>query len=225
MKDNDSLIFQNHVETTHSPTLVELKREEPALTASSAESDRFGDHDLPKFDIEQTYLFEEIALSMLANDIIKKSNQIFRLHYYRNEPEPSPDLPAKKDRLRMPSSIDSLELEGQIARKLAEERVYLNEELSLATLAHELEVEPHQLSRFLNIQLHTTFTALINSYRVNEAKALLINAPEDTILNIAFAAGFNSKASFNRIFKKVTGMTPSEYRLRMRGNNVRCPIT
>jgi AraC-like DNA-binding protein len=64
---------------------------------------------------------------------------------------------------------------------------------------------------------------LINSYRVNEAKALLINEPQDTILDIAYAAGFNSKASFNRIFKKVTGMTPSEYRLKMRGSSVRDP--
>ena len=200
-----------------------LERRAPALTASSIEPDRLKDNDLPQFDIEQTYLLEELALSMLANDIIKKSNQIYRLHYNLTKPEPSQGLPAKKDLLRMPSSIDSLELEGQITRKLADERVYLNEELSLSTLAHELQVEPHQLSRFLNIHLHTTFTALINSYRVNEAKALLINEPEDTILDIAFAAGFNSKASFNRIFKKVTGMTPSEYRLKMRGSNVRGP--
>jgi AraC-like DNA-binding protein len=185
--------------------------------------DRSKDHDLPEYDIEQTYILEELALSMLANDIIKKSNLIYRLHHHLSEPKPSQGLPVKKEQLRMPPSIDSFELEGQITRKLADERVYLNEELSLATLAHELEVEPHQLSRFLNIHLHTTFTALINSYRVNEAKELLINKPEDTILDIAFAAGFNSKASFNRIFKKVTGMTPSEYRLKMRGSNVRDP--
>jgi AraC-like DNA-binding protein len=185
--------------------------------------DRSKDHDTPDNDIEQTYILEELALSMLANDIIKKSNLIYRLYHHMTEPEPSPDIPAKKVQPRMPHSIDSLELEGQITRKLADERVYLNEELSLSTLAHELEVEPHQLSRFLNIHLHTTFTALINSYRVNEAKALLINESKDTILNIAFAAGFNSKASFNRIFKKVTGMTPSEYRLKMRGSSVRDP--
>jgi len=121
----------------------------------------------------------------------------------------------------MPLSIDSQALETRITNKLEGERAYLHEAISLAIFAHELDLEPHNLSRFLNMHLQTTFTQLINSYRVNAAKTLLTSHPGDTILAVAFSSGFNSKASFNRIFKRSTGMTPSEYRLKMKGGNVR----
>jgi AraC-like DNA-binding protein len=62
------------------------------------------------------------------------------------------------------------------------------------------------------LQLDTTFHNLVNSYRVNNAATRLISYPESSILDIAFASGFNSKASFNRLFKKTTGSTPKQYR-------------
>jgi AraC-like DNA-binding protein len=181
----------------------------PRVRVSSADADNEG----PILDIEETFLMEELALSMRASDIIKKSHLLNRLQYFRDEPAPPSH---KKIGQWMPSNLDSQTLRGHIVRKLEDERVFLNEDLSLASFAHELALEPHQLSRFLNILLRTTFTRLINSYRVNEAKALLIDKPGLTILDIAFSAGFNSKASFNRVFKKATGITPSAYRLKMK---------
>ena len=191
-------------------------RKEPGSPGSPAEADRQPGQDIPWLDMEQTYFLEELELSVRATDIIRRTRQLQRLFSRRNESASPPSRPSGKGVPRIPSSIAPQELEGRITSKLKDERAYLNEELSLAALAHTLSIEPHQLSRFLNLRLHTTFSALINSYRVDEAKALLTEEPGWTILDVAFAAGFNSKASFNRIFKKLTGMTPSEYRMKMR---------
>jgi AraC-like DNA-binding protein len=170
------------------------------------------------YDWEKAYLLEELELSLRATGIIKRSRELQRLKVF---PRPIEVRPSRIIRSRMPLSIDSHALEAQITNKLEGERVYLDEAISLAAFAHELNLEPHLLSRFLNIYLQTSFTRLINTYRVNAAKTLLAGHPGDTILAIAFSSGFNSKASFNRIFKKATGMTPSEYRLKMKGINTR----
>ena len=191
---------------------VQLKGHVQESVAHPTETDRTGDHNLIGMDIEETYFLEEFALSMRASDIIKKSRLLNRLHFSRHDPEQTSFALTRKCPARISSFIDSSELEGRITRRMNTDRFFLNEGLSLAMLAHDLAIEPHQLSRFLNIHLHTTFSTLINSYRLDEAKELLLREPTHTVLDIAFASGFNSKASFNRIFKRVTGMTPSEYK-------------
>ncbi len=175
---------------------------------------QFEEADLPVLESERAYFMEELALSRQATGLIRKSNLLLRMHHFMTHPEASANpAPAKKE-LQILSSIDADELKSEIFRKLGNEQVYLTGELTVASFAHELGIEPHQLSRFLNLYLNTTYTDLINSYRVHEAKALLRDKPGDSILDIAFSSGFSSKASFNRIFKKMAGMTPSEYRLR-----------
>ena len=62
--------------------------------------------------------------------------------------------------------------------------------------------------------MNKNFYDLINGYRVDEAKRLLVN-PENknyTILSVGFEAGFNSKTTFNTVFKKFTGLTPTDFR-------------
>jgi AraC-like DNA-binding protein len=170
------------------------------------------------YDWEKVCLLEEHELSLRATGIIKRSRELQRL---KVSPRPIKVRPSQKIPSHMPLCIDSHALESLITDKLEGEQVYLDEAISLAAFAHELDLEPHHLSRFLNIHLQTTFTRLINTYRVNAAKTLLTSRPGETVLAIAFSSGFNSKASFNRIFKRSTGMTPSEYRLKMKGSNVR----
>lgn len=176
---------------------------------------RFEETDLPVLDSERAYFMEVLDLSLQATSIIRKSNLLLRMHHVMTHPE-APPCPVKKE-TQVLSSIDADDLKERIFLKLNHEQVYLTEELTIAAFAHELGIEPHQLSRFINVHLNTTYTDLINSYRVHEAKALLVNNSEDSILDIAFSSGFNSKASFNRIFKKMAGMTPSEYRLSSAG--------
>ena len=97
---------------------------------------------------------------------------------------------------------------------LAERKAFIDPELKLATVADELGLPQHQVSKLINEKLGKSFTDLINEYRVEEFISR-INHPEYqsySIFGIALDVGFNSKSSFNTAFKKITGKTPSEYR-------------
>jgi len=97
------------------------------------------------------------------------------------------------------------------------EKPYLDPELTIYTLAKLLEIPSHQLSRLLNTHMNQSFFEFVNRYRVDEFRNLLLTHEyrHYSILAIALEAGFNSKASFNRIFKNMTGLTPTEYKKRI----------
>jgi AraC-like DNA-binding protein len=81
---------------------------------------------------------------------------------------------------------------------------------------------PCLLSNIINRHFACNFFEFINSYRVEEAKAMLADATlaNKSMLDIMLDVGFNSKATFNTLFKKKTGMTPSEYRKTMQSRIV-----
>lgn len=94
------------------------------------------------------------------------------------------------------------------------EKPYLDPEISLPELSKRLGVSSHFLSRVINEQLGVNFFDFVNRYRVEEVK-LRITDPKFnylSILGIAFESGFNTKSTFNRVFKKTTGLTPKEFR-------------
>jgi len=98
------------------------------------------------------------------------------------------------------------------------EKIYRNGRMSLDSLAERLGLQPHQLSAIVNSRLGRSFTELVADYRVEEVKKRLADPGEKAnILNIAYDAGFGTKASFNRIFKERTGLTPSEFRRKQAG--------
>ena len=101
---------------------------------------------------------------------------------------------------------------------LKEERIYLDEELTLLKLSKLLMLTPHQLSKILSSKKEMNFRTLINSYRIQESMHLMSIFPEKTILQIALESGFNSKSSFNSVFMKFSGMTPSDYRKTLLNN-------
>lgn len=92
---------------------------------------------------------------------------------------------------------------------------FLQNEINLQELALEMGISKHFLSQVLNERLGQNFYTFINNYRVAEAKKLLVDPSMSNynILVIAMEAGFNSKATFNSVFKKFSGMTPSSYAL------------
>ncbi len=107
---------------------------------------------------------------------------------------------------------------SQIARKLDEiirtQKLYRNPELSLTDLSRAVDISERSISDTINQELNKNFYQLINEYRVEEMKELLLDSTKDhlKILSLALDAGFNSKASFNRVFKQFTGMTPKEFK-------------
>lgn len=85
--------------------------------------------------------------------------------------------------------------------------------LSLPTAAQKLGISEAKLSKAINTGLGKSFSEWVNGYRVKQVVARLKDPRETAdVLEIAFASGFNSKASFNRWFKQLTGLTPSEVR-------------
>lgn len=105
------------------------------------------------------------------------------------------------------------ELKEMLLHYMETNKPYLKSDLKISELADSLSVQSYQLSQLINNEFSVNFYDFINKYRVEEAKKLLI---EDTrnykILAIAFEVGFNSKATFNRVFKNVTDLTPSEFK-------------
>ncbi|MBN4062113.1 MAG: hypothetical protein COA57_02825 [Flavobacteriales bacterium] len=93
------------------------------------------------------------------------------------------------------------------------EKPYLNGKLSLKEVAEYLDVSTNHLSQITNEQLGKNFFDFVNSYRVEEVKSRLSDPESEqfTLLAIAYDSGFNSKSSFNSIFKKFTSLTPSQY--------------
>ncbi len=94
------------------------------------------------------------------------------------------------------------------------DKKYLDEDLTLNTLANTISISDKKLSAFLNQYLKITFYDYVNKYRVASVKEK-IKSPEYnniTLLGIAYESGFKSKTSFNRIFKKETGLSPSQFK-------------
>lgn len=102
---------------------------------------------------------------------------------------------------------------------LHESRIYTEEKLSLNDASRMLGVTPHQLSRIINEMTGMNFRNYLNTFRVREAQTQLIEKPGMSVIEIAFATGFNSKSSFNSAFLKTTGVSPRDYRAKMKAAN------
>lgn len=105
-------------------------------------------------------------------------------------------------------------LSAQLEKLIIDEKVYLENELSLAQLSEKLNIQPYQTSELISRQYQESFFDLINRHRVEEVKKRLHDPAFShlSILGVALDCGFNSKSSFNTAFKKFTGQTPSQYR-------------
>ena len=92
------------------------------------------------------------------------------------------------------------------------EKPYLQGKLTLPQLAKQLNITPNNLSQIINERLERNFFDFVNQYRIEEAKKLLLADEQRTVLDIALAAGFNSKSGFYKVFKQQIGLTPSAFR-------------
>lgn len=112
---------------------------------------------------------------------------------------------------------DTQQYVGKLKHFMITEKPYLEADLSLPELANKLEIPAHHLSQVINEQFGVNFFDFINQYRIEEVKSRIDDPKYGnlSLLGIAFDSGFNTKSAFNRVFKKMTGYTPSEYRNRI----------
>ncbi|SEK51313.1 Helix-turn-helix domain-containing protein [Aquimarina amphilecti] len=144
------------------------------------------------FGINQTQVFlvNEISQSSIKNSINKTKS------FFNCESE------------------ELINLKSQLQIKFKEEELFKQQDLSLKKTADILQVSDKKLSYLLNICLDSNFYEYVNTYRVTYFKKQLEEGAADklTLLSIAFDSGFNSKATFNRVFKQQVGMTPIKFK-------------
>jgi AraC-like DNA-binding protein len=111
-------------------------------------------------------------------------------------------------------SDDELEELDRIKEFMQNSKVYTHAELSLTELASMLDLPPRKLSYLINSKLNQNFMGFVNHYRIEMAKERLTRMSDsgETILEVMYEVGFNSKSSFNTLFKQSTGFTPSDFR-------------
>lgn len=97
---------------------------------------------------------------------------------------------------------------------MEKDRLFLNADLDLTELARATGLPAKLISATLNQHLNNSFSQFINEYRVTEFKKRILqpDAAELTLAGIAASCGFSSQATFQRIFKQITGVTPTEYK-------------
>ncbi len=114
------------------------------------------------------------------------------------------------------SGLDSMatdELLQELLTYMEKDKPYLEPELTIYALADALDSNRHHLSQVINERLGVSFFDFVNRYRVKAVREKLADpgARHMSIMGIAYDCGFNSKATFNASFKKMTGTTPSAY--------------
>jgi AraC-like DNA-binding protein len=137
--------------------------------------------------------------------------EIFRFEVAQS---PSADQPAPRYERSGLSDREAERLRDALTATMDRDRLWRNSNLTLADLAARLDTTPHRLSEVLNGQLGQTFYDFVNGYRVRDVQNQLAleSARNMKLLSLALDAGFASKSTFNEVFKKHTGTTPSDYR-------------
>ncbi len=118
---------------------------------------------------------------------------------------------ADEPRRQLLSDAEMARLRSRLLAVMSDERPYLDPSLTLTDLTRAVGVNSTVLSHLINKGFEKNFNDFINEYRINEVKSRLRATDDETMLAIALESGFNSKATFNRAFKKFTGRTPREY--------------
>lgn len=132
----------------------------------------------------------------------------YRYYLYRK-------IERQKQKLRYNSSnlkeSDALRIKEKLEKSVVKDKLFLEPDLSLQKLAKIIDERPHYVSQVINQLYQKRFHEYINTYRIAEAKDMLKNT-HLKIEAVAYDAGFNALSTFNMVFKKEVGMTPSKFR-------------
>lgn len=103
---------------------------------------------------------------------------------------------------------------SRIIEAMSADKIFTNPNLSLQLLSEKVNIPKHYISEILSSHFHTNFQDFVNEYRVEEFIKLYTNSDNDhfSVLGIAMSVGFKNKATFNANFKKIKGISPTEYK-------------
>jgi AraC-like DNA-binding protein len=144
---------------------------------------------------------EAFVLLLLASRLLKTDQAFFETFYFRT-------AVSKKQN----NKNENQPLLTLLNKLMEEDKFYRIENQSVSNLAGKLKMQEYKLRRLINQQMgYRNFNDFINHYRIEEAR-ILLKTTDMQILNISMEVGYGSIASFNRIFKNLTNITPSQYR-------------
>ncbi len=108
----------------------------------------------------------------------------------------------------------SAEQVSRVSNYMEKNKPFLDNQLKIDDLAQRVSLSPKALSNLINREFNVNFFEYVNNHRLKEVKQHLANPAmaDQSIIELAFLAGYNSKSSFNRLFKLDAGQTPSQYR-------------
>ncbi|MEM6270836.1 MAG: helix-turn-helix domain-containing protein [Bacteroidota bacterium] len=157
-----------------------------------------------------SYLVISIMIYILSIVGYSATQSLPALSFEAARPQSREETPAI-EAAKVPNELE--EWKGRLLKLMQEERPYLEADLTLTNLAKRLHTNPSTLSKVINTGFAQNFNDFVNSRRVEAVKAKLQGPDSErlTLLAIANDCGFNSKATFNRAFRKFTGMSPREY--------------
>lgn len=122
--------------------------------------------------------------------------------------------PTAPDTIKHSTKNDYGSLFEELDKLITLNQWFLKPRLTLSDLSVLTGLQTRDISRAINVITEKSFNEYINNYRVNYVFTTIEKNTEKTLSDIAADAGFSSKASFNKVFKEVSGMTPTEYRSR-----------
>ena len=119
----------------------------------------------------------------------------------------------KRDSQTNPTEPDALKWKDKLSSLMIQKKLYENPRLTLSDVANELNTTTKTISSVVNSSFNMNFNDFVNHYRIEAVKDKLDKGEQSTstLLGIALDCGFNSKATFNRAFKKSTSLSPKDY--------------
>lgn len=113
--------------------------------------------------------------------------------------------------------VDIADAVASVQSALVDRRLFAHTGLRVTELAEHVGLTAHQLAELFSKHIGKSFASYVNGWRVSYASQLIRSEREKSFLEIAYDAGFGSKTAFNVAFKQETGLTPSQYRVRVHG--------
>lgn len=174
-----------------------------------------------------TSLLSHVGLTTIAYAVSYfglRQPSLFRSEYLVEEEVPEPANTESNEKENKPrfSDEEAKILEERLIIHMNEERPYLNPELTLGELSAQINLAKHELTDLLNVHIGKNFFSFVNEFRLKAVVRRLGNPDYDhlTIIAIANDCGFNSKSTFNSLFKQYTGHTPSDYKKMLREGEI-----
>jgi AraC-like DNA-binding protein len=155
----------------------------------------------------------------MAEDLLLLFIFLIFIYYLITKPEILPvenQLQEKQDEKYSRNKLSTEKIKQyafQLNRYMEHEKPYLNENVSIGTFSDALGTPQHHLSMVINSEFNLNFFNFINTHRIHYVERILNDQAErnESLLSIAFRSGYQSKSTFNKHFKSIIGMTPSEY--------------